>query len=58
MTEKKMGRPPKNKTPMTKQMVVRMSEEMFQSINDYAEKHDTGKMEVIRLALQQFFKEQ
>ena len=53
---KKMGRPTKNSEAMTKQLVVRMTETMHNQITEYAENNGLGKMEVVRLALDEFFK--
>ena len=53
---KKMGRPTKNSEAMTKQLVVRMTETMHNQISEYADSHHLGKMEVVRMALEEFFK--
>lgn len=51
-----MGRPTKHQEAMTKQLVVRMTKSMHKDITDYAKDHDLGKMEVVRRALEEFFK--
>ena len=52
---KKMGRPVKGSEPLTKQLVVRMTETTYNNIMSYAERNSIGKMEVVRKALEEFF---
>lgn len=52
---KKMGRPVKGSEPLTKQLVVRMTEATYDNIANYASKNSIGKMEVVRKALEEFF---
>lgn len=51
----KMGRPIKGSEPLTRQLVVRMTETMHNKVIDYAKNNKLEKTEVIRKALKELF---
>lgn len=48
----KMGRPLKDDEPMTKTVLVRMTEMMHDRLEGYAEEHGLKKTDVARLAIE------